>query len=87
MGDEEKVDQRQFKANKCDLSHMRAVKSEVHNRFADENALYSFMMSAKSGDQVVVPSASPPCSNTSFASEIEVTGSVPAYTKSALRGS
>ena len=39
-------------ANKCDLSHMRAVKSEVHNRFADENVLYSFMMSAKSGDQV-----------------------------------
>ena len=35
-----------------DLSHMRAVKSEVHNRFADENVLYSFMMSAKSGDQV-----------------------------------
>lgn len=39
-------------ANKCDLSHLRAVKSDLHNRFADENVLYSFMMSAKSGDQV-----------------------------------
>ena len=37
---------------KGDLSHLRAVKSDVHNRFADENVLYSFMMSAKSGDQV-----------------------------------
>lgn len=35
-----------------DLSHLRAVKSDLHNRFADENVLYSFMMSAKSGDQV-----------------------------------
>ena len=24
----------------------------MHNRFADENLLYSFLMSAKSGDQV-----------------------------------
>ncbi|KAJ8611940.1 hypothetical protein CTAYLR_004371 [Chrysophaeum taylorii] len=39
-------------ANKCDLSHLRAVKSEVHKRFADENASWSFTMSAKSGDQV-----------------------------------
>mmetsp|Transcript_21431 Transcript_21431/g.64155 ORF Transcript_21431/g.64155 Transcript_21431/m.64155 type:complete len:210 (+) Transcript_21431:198-827(+) len=39
-------------ANKCDLSHMRAVKSEAHQRFAEENVLHSFMMSAKSGDQV-----------------------------------
>lgn len=35
-----------------DLSHLRTVKSEIHNRFAAENALHSFMMSAKSGDQV-----------------------------------
>jgi len=35
-----------------DLSHMRAVKSEAHQRFAEENVLHSFMMSAKSGDQV-----------------------------------
>ena len=26
-------------ANKCDLSHMRTVRNEVHNRFADENEL------------------------------------------------
>ncbi|KAJ1445142.1 P-loop containing nucleoside triphosphate hydrolase protein [Pelagophyceae sp. CCMP2097] len=39
-------------ANKCDMSHLRAVKSDVHNRFADENSCFSFMMSAKSGDQV-----------------------------------
>lgn len=39
-------------ANKCDLSHLRAVKSDVHNRFADENSCFSFLMSAKSGDQV-----------------------------------
>ncbi|KAH8043468.1 GTPase [Aureococcus anophagefferens] len=59
-------------ANKCDLSHMRAVKSEVHNRFADENVLYSFMMSAKSGDQVVLRVAAV-LSNTSFSRpEIEV---------------
>ncbi|KAH8045156.1 GTPase [Aureococcus anophagefferens] len=58
---------RRRQANKCDLSHMRAVKSEVHNRFADENVLYSFMMSAKSGDQHDPNVHS---------------GSVPAYTKS-----
>lgn len=39
-------------ANKCDLSHMRAVSAQAHNRFADENTFYSFIMSAKSGDQV-----------------------------------
>ena len=36
-----------------DLSHMRAVKSEAHQRFAEENVLHSFMMPAKSGDQVI----------------------------------
>ncbi|KAH8047560.1 GTPase [Aureococcus anophagefferens] len=62
-------------ANKCDLSHMRAVKSEVHNRFADENMLYSFMMSAKSGDQVksCFLRVAAVLSNTSFSRpEIEV---------------
>lgn len=39
-------------ANKCDLSHMRVVKSQIHNRFADENGFHAFTMSAKSGDQV-----------------------------------
>ena len=31
---------------------MRTVKKEAHDRFAEKNVLYSFMMSAKSGDQV-----------------------------------
>eukprot|EP00640_Fibrocapsa_japonica_P000216 CAMPEP_0113944864 /NCGR_PEP_ID=MMETSP1339-20121228/37398_1 /TAXON_ID=94617 /ORGANISM="Fibrocapsa japonica" /LENGTH=237 /DNA_ID=CAMNT_0000950205 /DNA_START=97 /DNA_END=810 /DNA_ORIENTATION=+ /assembly_acc=CAM_ASM_000762 len=39
-------------ANKSDLNHMRAVRQDVHNQFADENELYGFVMSAKSGDQV-----------------------------------
>ena len=29
-------------ANKCDLSHMRTVRNEVHNRFADENELVGY---------------------------------------------
>lgn len=39
-------------ANKHDLSHMRAVKIEKHNQFAEENDLYSYFVSAKTGDQV-----------------------------------
>merc|ERR1719174_3500436 len=39
-------------ANKHDLSHIRAVKLEKHNQFADENDLYSYFVSAKTGDQV-----------------------------------
>ena len=39
-------------ANKSDLSHMRVVRTELANRFADENGMFSFIMSAKSGDQV-----------------------------------
>ena len=39
-------------ANKCDLSHLRVVKAQSHNRFADENGFFAFTMSAKSGDQV-----------------------------------
>jgi len=38
--------------NKHDLGHMRAVKIEKHNQFADENDLYSYFVSAKTGDQV-----------------------------------
>jgi Ras-related protein Rab-28 len=38
--------------NKTDLFHMQAVKSEVHNRFADQHSLYSYLVSAKTGDQV-----------------------------------
>merc|ERR1719245_2416870 len=38
--------------NKHDLSHIRAVKVEKHNQFADENDLYSYFVSARTGDQV-----------------------------------
>jgi len=39
-------------ANKQDLAHIRAVKNEKHNQFADENDLYSYFVSARTGDQV-----------------------------------
>mmetsp|Transcript_14390 Transcript_14390/g.24149 ORF Transcript_14390/g.24149 Transcript_14390/m.24149 type:complete len:231 (+) Transcript_14390:133-825(+) len=39
-------------ANKSDLNHMRAVRQDAHNQFADENDMFGFGMSAKSGDQV-----------------------------------
>merc|ERR1712087_980265 len=38
--------------NKTDLNHMRAVKVEKHNQFAEENEMCSAFMSAKSGDSV-----------------------------------
>jgi Ras-related protein Rab-28 len=31
---------------------MTAVRSDLHNKFAEENEMASFLMSAKSGDQV-----------------------------------
>mmetsp|Transcript_100769 Transcript_100769/g.325239 ORF Transcript_100769/g.325239 Transcript_100769/m.325239 type:complete len:148 (-) Transcript_100769:165-608(-) len=39
-------------ANKQDLAHVRAVRVEKHNQFADENELYSYHVSARTGDQV-----------------------------------
>lgn len=39
-------------ANKSDLNHIRAVKQEKHTAFADENDLYSYFVSARTGDQV-----------------------------------
>lgn len=39
-------------ANKHDLAHIRGVKIEKHNQFADENDLYSYFVSARTGDQV-----------------------------------
>ncbi|CAJ1405906.1 unnamed protein product [Effrenium voratum] len=39
-------------ANKHDLAHIRSVKAEKHNQFAEENDLYSYFVSARSGDQV-----------------------------------
>lgn len=38
--------------NKNDLRHMSAVRPEQHARFAAENDMNSFLMSAKNGDQV-----------------------------------
>eukprot|EP00605_Chrysophyceae_sp_TOSAG23-4_P002099 GSChrysophyteH1.ASY1.ANO1.2325.1 assembled CDS len=39
--------------NKNDLRYLSAVTAEQHNQFADENALSSYLMSAKNGDQVM----------------------------------
>lgn len=39
-------------ANKQDLGHIRAVKADKHNQFAEENDVYSYFVSARSGDQV-----------------------------------
>lgn len=39
-------------ANKQDLAHIRAVKQEKHSQFADENDLYSYFVSARTGEQV-----------------------------------
>mmetsp|Transcript_84126 Transcript_84126/g.187809 ORF Transcript_84126/g.187809 Transcript_84126/m.187809 type:complete len:233 (-) Transcript_84126:86-784(-) len=39
-------------ANKQDLAHIRAVKNEKHNQFAEENDLYSYFVSARTADQV-----------------------------------
>lgn len=38
--------------NKTDLFHMQAVKLDKHNNFAEQNAMYSYLVSAKTGDQV-----------------------------------
>jgi len=38
--------------NKTDLNHLRCVKVEKHNQFADENEMFSCFMSAKTGDNV-----------------------------------
>lgn len=38
--------------NKIDLSHMQAVKAEEHKQFSDANNMYSFYVSAKTGDQI-----------------------------------
>ena len=38
--------------NSEDLRHLTAVRIEQRNKFAEENQMASFLMSAKSGDQV-----------------------------------
>merc|ERR1711997_350410 len=39
-------------ANKIDQEHMRVIKSERHHKFAQENGLLTYAMSAKSGEGV-----------------------------------
>ena len=38
--------------NKTDLFHMQAVKLDKHNSFAELHSMYSYLVSAKTGDQV-----------------------------------
>lgn len=38
--------------NKSDLSHLRTVRMPHHIQFAEENSMSSFLLSAKTGDQV-----------------------------------
>jgi len=38
--------------NKIDLQHLRAVKADKHAGFAEEHGLYSYFVSAKTGDHV-----------------------------------
>ncbi|KNC54941.1 member Ras oncogene family RAB28 [Thecamonas trahens ATCC 50062] len=38
--------------NKSDLSHMRATKLAKHKAFAQDNNMYSFFVSAKTGDRI-----------------------------------
>lgn len=38
--------------NKMDLAHLRAVKPDKHTEFADNNNLFSFLISARIGDLV-----------------------------------
>eukprot|EP00741_Cyanophora_paradoxa_P016841 tig00020943_g16265.t1 len=38
--------------NKIDLNHIRTVKPDKHSAFADEHDMYSYFMSAKTGDNV-----------------------------------
>ena len=38
--------------NKVDLNHMQAVKQDLHQKFAVDNQLNQYYVSAKTGDQV-----------------------------------
>eukprot|EP00092_Neocalanus_flemingeri_P087760 GFUD01110811.1.p1 GENE.GFUD01110811.1~~GFUD01110811.1.p1 ORF type:complete len:146 (-),score=58.32 GFUD01110811.1:194-631(-) len=39
-------------ANKIDLEHLRAIKSDKHHKFAQENGLLTYAVSAKTGEGV-----------------------------------
>ncbi|XP_071514306.1 ras-related protein Rab-28-like [Panulirus ornatus] len=41
-------------ANKADMEHARQVKSERHHRFASENGMVSYVVSAKTGEGVAL---------------------------------
>lgn len=38
--------------NKVDLNHMQAVKQDLHLKFATDNKMNQYYVSAKTGDQV-----------------------------------
>lgn len=38
--------------NKTDLQHLRTVKQDKHNRFADDGGMYAYLLSSKQGDHV-----------------------------------
>ena len=38
--------------NKTDLFHMQSVKLDKHNSFAEQHSMYSYLVSAKTGDQI-----------------------------------
>ena len=38
--------------NKLDLTHLRVIKAEKHAKFADENNMFSFLLSVRLGDLV-----------------------------------
>lgn len=40
--------------NLGDLEHMRAVKQEKHNKFVKDKDMQSFMISAKTGESVII---------------------------------
>lgn len=41
-------------ANKCDLEHMRTVKVDKHQKFAEKHGMSSYMVSAKTGDSLIL---------------------------------
>ena len=41
-------------ANKIDLEHLRAIKSDRHHKFAQDQGLLTYALSAKTGEGVVL---------------------------------
>ena len=53
MKDEkEKMPYTALVGNKTDMSHLRSISRDKHNNFAEENDMYSYFVSAKTGDMV-----------------------------------